>query len=224
MKSFSRIAIAAAALTVASLSQAAALVPSFDNFGANAPSNDFASPGMSISTDNVAMTSYDGGNGALFLSATPRYSSPALTNDGKGTFHAATGGNGEGNTFGRTNLAQWNFDFEINRGETDYTYKLFVDLDAGLGTDLSQYAVFTMDPSASDSSNLGFFSTLFNPNADGEYGFMLAAFDDAGLQVADVSILVDVGNPTSNVPEPAGLALVGIALAGAGFASRRRKA
>lgn len=224
MKSLSRLAFAAAALSVASLSQAAALVPSFDNFGANEPSNDFGSPGMSISTDNVAMTSYDGGNGALFLSATPRYSSPALTNDGKGTFHAATGGNSEGNTFGHTNLAQWNFDFEINHGETEYTYKLLVDLNPGAGTDLSDYAVYTLDPSASDSSNLGYFSSLFNPNADGEYGFMLAAYDDAGLQVADVSILVDVGNPSSNVPEPAGLALVGVALAGAAFASRRRKA
>ncbi len=47
---------------------------------------------------------------------------------------------------------------------------------------------------------------------------VLAAYKN-GREVGRSAILVDVGN----VPEPASFALVGVALAGAAFAARRRK-
>lgn len=76
-----------------------------------------------------------------------------------------------------------------------------------------------------NSENLDFFneafSKAFDPTADGTYSFYLAAFDGQ-RQVARTDISVIVGQGGAAVPEPASLALVGLALAGAAAASRRR--
>ena len=63
-----------------------------------------------------------------------------------------------------------------------------------------------------NSENLGFNTNLaqFNPSTGGEYGFILAAFNAAGAEVGRSAILVNV----AQVPEPASLALVGIAMLG----------
>lgn len=69
-----------------------------------------------------------------------------------------------------------------------------------------------------NSENVGFADTpggAFNINQPGLYGFVLEAFDASGA-------LVDRTGMSVLVPEPAPFALVGLALAGLGLASRRK--
>jgi hypothetical protein len=115
------------------------------------------------------------------------------------------------------------YDFDAGAG-TDETQLGDIDLIALLGNSLFNSATLQ------DSQNLlfGFLASnaipgitpppgSFDPNAGGEYTFALRYIDDAGANLAQASINVDV-------PEPATLAFVGLGLVGLGILRRKRKA
>ena len=231
MQTLKKITLAVAACALSSLALADVNdnppTPTYEHFGTAVAPNGFG--GTGISMDAVATANFANGAGTLYLSATPRYDPPLLTNNGAGVFGATAGTSHHLPDFGFDNLALWNFDWDVKRVE-GYTYILSIDTNSAAGTLFSAYSQFELGADAVffDSSNLGFFSAGFNPNVGGEYGFALQAFstNTAGALVleATTSILVNVAGPDGTVPEPASIALVGLALGAAGFASRRRKA
>lgn len=211
------------ALTLAASSVFAGPTVSYTTFGSLAAAN-FG--GSGIPNGAVAITTL-AGDVTLGLTATPRFASPAVTNNGAGVFQATAGAYGPGD-----NLALWSFNFYIGgAGQTAYEYKLFGDYSAAVGDADSAYTDITAYLNVPDShltagttqnsENLGFGTTLaqFDPSVAGQYGFILAAYNQAGVEVGRSAILVNVGT----VPEPASLALVGVALLGMAGGMRRKR-
>jgi hypothetical protein len=155
--------------------------------------------GSGIPNTAVETTTVAAGQGqiTLGLTATQRYSNPALGNDGFGTFFATAGqNNGLGvppHSIGPT----WNFDYYINADNVigTYTYQLiYSDNTTGVSTTLAL-------PAGQDSWNLsmGFLNTPlntigFNPNAAGVYGFELDVLDADKRVVGTTAINVDVAS------------------------------
>lgn len=243
--------VCAAAMACLFLSLVAATpagaVPIYDTFG---PLDTATFGGQGIPNEEVAISSqFVDGNVliTIAMSATQRYSNPALTNDGAGTYYATPGSNyggaGESDILG----ALWNVNGYLKveglNGATpklaDYQITLLYDTDPGVNTPFGQLGavdvtalILTLDPNATlleESQNLlfEFLATDFPP-------YLIAPatpFDPNalgqytfGIQVSrdgwgveTVAMLVEV------VPEPSSVALALLGMATTVVAVGRRR-
>jgi len=180
--------------------------------------------GSGIPNDAVAITTFGLPEGSLTLglSATARYSNPAVTNDGAGTFFALAGGD---TLDGAPAYGVWNFDFYSAASFTPgsgYTLTLLYDVDPAAG---SSTGSLQLPIGYQDSWNLGmgFLGGGFDPNANGEYSFALVLARD-GTEVGRSSMNVIVGSGPSSVPDVSStLALSLAGLAGVGLVRRKSR-
>lgn len=178
-------------------------------------------PNTAVETTTIS----DGVNSVtLGLTATPRFSNPAVGNDGAGTFFANPGI--------VSGTAEWNFDFYVNNTGGSFandTFELLYDFTPGVNTPVSELGTINLGTIAGpsftggvsqDSENLSFSflttgvsgvvtpptggSTTFDANAQGQYTFILEDINAAGAVNGSSEINVDI----ATAPDVASSALL----------------
>jgi PEP-CTERM motif len=224
-------------LTYAISASASSFPISFTTFGTLAGAT-FGGSGIPINA--VAITTIQNGNDTITLGLTAhgRYDNPAVTNNGAGTFFAGAGQNDGLQAIPHSQGATWNFAYYVSivGGGTfnNYELDLLYEFDPAANTDSSLFGRIDLDdftPAATllqGSENLlfGFLAVpfpgilippagVFNPNAAGQYTFVLRATALTGAPLGTAAINVEV----APMPEPGTLALFGV---GSALLARRR--
>jgi len=218
-----KLQIAVLAITLTAAMSASATT----TFG-SLPAATFGGTGNPNSAVEVTTITDNGNTITLGLAAQQRYENPALGNNGNGTYYATTGANygipaNPSSTADSTILGStWNFDFYANiAGGADLANYMFVlnyQLTPGgpmgslyLNNDALALGAPVTTTTLQNSENLDFASLAttvpglisappgpFNPNATGDYNFVLDAYNAGGALIGQSDITVDV----TAVPEP----------------------
>jgi hypothetical protein len=233
-----------AVTAIMSLTAAVQATPIYDTFG---PLDDATFGGQGIPNDEVAISSQfiDGDVTIIVaMSATQRYSNPALTNNGAGTYFATPGSNFGGNNESVNEGALWNFNYYMKvvgtNGATpilaDYQIDLYYDFDTGFDTPLGSLGKINVTNAILGSATPG--TTLVEGSQNLMFGFLASAipglvappagaFDPNALGEYNFAIQVSrngfgvetVAMDVQVVPEPASLALLTLG----GLALTRRR-
>jgi len=238
------------ACSLFSASAAFALTPNYQTFG-DLSGATFGGSGIPTDPTAFSVFSDQGRTVTIGLTAHQRYSNPALTNDGAGTFFATPGtNNGTPNQIGTT--ATWNFAYYVSVSgpvgsivtlasydfRLDYEFNPASGSASGFGTlNLNTIGGLGTIVQGSENPTFGYLgmnipslvsapADVFNPNALGEYSFRLRVSPSAlspNSQLNNyVSMNVVVGNPTTSVPDAgATIVLLGVGLLGMAILRRR---